>query len=163
MPKKGIYELEIREKIRLELYRLDWIIILKKAIEARRTSWGEDIIREWRNASDEVLSALMEVAEEARIFLTFEQRVKKNVTVIMSKKEEDILFFAFRYALGRRTAAVDILVTEIKNRWQEFRPHTQEQMQDEIRRYPEMYGSLGDQCDIDSWQEVLDLKISKEL
>lgn len=163
MAKKNLYEIEIRERTRLELYRLDWIKILKTAIENRRTSWGEDVVREWRNASDEILGAVMTAAETARIFLTFEQRIKKDLVVFMPKNEEDVLFFAFRYALGRRTAAVSIMVDEIKARWHELRPSTQEQMQDEIKRYPEMYGSLGDQCDIVSWQEVLDLKVDKAL
>lgn len=162
MPKTQ-YELEIREKIRQQLYRLDWIVILQKAIEARHTSWGKDVVREWRNASDEVLNALMSVAEEARIFLTFEQRIKKDIVVTMPKREEDIIFFAFRYALGRRTGAVTLLVEEIKARWQEFTPQTQEQMQHEINDYDRMYGSLGGECDIAAWQEVLDLEVGKRL
>ena len=163
MAKKNNYELQIREIVRLELYRLDWINILKKAIASRRTSWGEDVVREWRNASDEILGALMTYAEEARIFLTLKERVKKNVSVIMPKNEEDILFFAFRYALGRRTGAVGLICDELKNRWQELRPATQRQIHDEIRRYPEQYGSLGGNCDIRDWEEVLALPTTKEI
>lgn len=163
MARKNTYEIQIRELVRIELHRLDWIKILGNAIKARRTSWGEDVVREWRNASDEVIGALMTEAENARIFLTLEQKVKKNVSVVMPKNEEDILFFAFRYALGRRTGAVDLITTEIKNRWQELRPATQRQIHDEIRRFPEMYGSLGADCDIRDWQEVLALPTAKEL
>jgi hypothetical protein len=86
-----------------------------------------------------------------------------NENQYLNTDDENILFFAFRYALGRRTAAVSILVTRILNDWHKLRPETQLQMQDEIRRYPEMYGKLGDQCDIDEWQKVLDLTPDKSV
>jgi hypothetical protein len=49
---------ETRETMRFELARLDWIKILDEAIKSRPTSWGKDIVCEWRNASDEVWGAM---------------------------------------------------------------------------------------------------------
>lgn len=163
MPKKDKYTLAIRELVRVEIYRLDWIKILKNAINARPTSWNPNPINEWRNASDEVLGAFISAAEDARIFQTLAQRVGAREYELMPKDEEDVLFFAFRYALGRRTGAVDLICTQLKSRWQELRPQTQEQIKDEIRRFPEQYGSLGGQCDIDDWNEILSLPTSKRL
>ena len=34
----------------------------------RPTSWGKDVVREWRNASDEVWGALMRACYKAGIF-----------------------------------------------------------------------------------------------
>ena len=54
-----------------DLARLDWILILHNAIESRPTSWGERPVVEWRNASDEVWSALMRAMREARLIPDF--------------------------------------------------------------------------------------------
>lgn len=64
--------------LKYELAKLDWIKILKDAIESRPTSWGTDIVREWRNAGDEVYSALITALEEKGLVPTFEQIVKKD-------------------------------------------------------------------------------------
>ena len=76
------FENEKSEKIEIEkgdlqmiLYRLDWIGILKDAIEARPTSWGfptkpakpEEMqypVNEWRNASDELIAPIWRRLEQ---------------------------------------------------------------------------------------------------
>lgn len=80
----------------------------------------------------------------------------------LPKDDEDVLFFAFRYALGRRTGAVTLLVAQIKRHWAKLRPATQVQIKEEIKNH-EVHYSLGDQCDIDAWYEILDLPSHKEL
>jgi len=50
---------EEREKIHCKLYKLNWIEILGAAIDGRRSSWGDKPVIEWRNASDELLTALI--------------------------------------------------------------------------------------------------------
>lgn len=50
---------KVKGEVKHELYKLDWIKILQQAIEMRRTSWGDDVVREWRNASDEVCVAVV--------------------------------------------------------------------------------------------------------
>jgi len=46
-----------KEEVVDSLYKLDWIIIMRDAIEMRPSSWNQNPIREWRNSSDEVCSA----------------------------------------------------------------------------------------------------------
>lgn len=57
-----------RESVRREIWQLDWIKIMNKAIKMRPTSWNKDPIREWRNASDEVVTSLMNECVEKEIF-----------------------------------------------------------------------------------------------
>ncbi len=56
------------EKLKQKIARLDWIKILDNAIKIRPTSWGTDIVREWRNASDTIWSAFMEECYKKKIF-----------------------------------------------------------------------------------------------
>jgi len=46
------------------LAKINWIEVLKKAIELRPTSWAERPVVEWRNASDTIFSALMIILRE---------------------------------------------------------------------------------------------------
>lgn len=57
-----------RDKIRDEIERLNWIKILDSAIKSRPTSWREDPVFEYRNASDEVKWAIMRACYGAGIF-----------------------------------------------------------------------------------------------
>lgn len=57
-------EEEIKKGLRDSLDYLDWISILHNAIENRKTSWNDNPVREWRNASDELLFAVKEAFEE---------------------------------------------------------------------------------------------------
>ena len=56
------FEQEVREeeknKFKHALYNLDWIQILNDAIKSRPTSWAENPVIEWRNASDEICGAV---------------------------------------------------------------------------------------------------------
>lgn len=72
------YAEEERKLVRIELYQLDWIKILDIAIKSRPTSWGKDIVREWRNASDEILGAMMTEAEKQKIFINPFQKLVEN-------------------------------------------------------------------------------------
>ncbi len=57
-----------KDEIKVKIARLDWIKILSEATKSRPTSWGKDVVREWRNASDEVWGALMRACYKAGIF-----------------------------------------------------------------------------------------------
>jgi|TARA_Y100000310_G_scaffold33937_1_gene32066 hypothetical protein len=81
-----------------------------------------------------------------------------KLTKKLNRNDEDILFFAFRYALGRRTGAVGIVVDKLIEDWDKLRSQTQKQIKDEIGGYHEKWGSLGDDCDIKEWSRILDLK-----
>lgn len=74
----------------------------------------------------------------------------------MPREDENILFFSFRYALGRRTAAVSILVTAIKNKWSTITLHTKEQIKREILEAI-VSERAGDTCDIEKWCEIFEL------
>jgi len=52
-------------ELRQILYRLDWKKIMYDAYRMRPSSWREDPILEWRNASDCVCFAVMDALEKA--------------------------------------------------------------------------------------------------
>ncbi len=47
----------------------------------------------------------------------------------------DILIYAFRYALGRNSHCVDTVVSEILKKWNDLEKYDREQIQKEIREY----------------------------
>lgn len=62
--------------LRTALYQLDWMQIVRKAVEGRPTSfglpngskaWQWPGISEWRNASDEILMAFIQAIQDAGI------------------------------------------------------------------------------------------------
>ena len=59
------------------LARLDWKEILRKSIERRKTSWSEQPVIEWRNASDCVYCSVVEALREAG-FDPYRTAVRKN-------------------------------------------------------------------------------------
>jgi hypothetical protein len=70
--------------------------------------------------------------------------------------DENILFFAMRYALGRKTCAPEIVVGKIEELWQSIRPYTREMMHREIS-HAIFHGVAGDPCDVETWSRVLRL------
>lgn len=71
---------------------------------------------------------------------------------------ENILVFAFRYALGRKTTAPGIVADVLIERWNDLKPHTQIQVQREIGSAMAM-GEAGGSLDLDTWQAVLALPV----
>lgn len=69
-------EREAREDFRQELYSLNWIEILSKAIFLRPTSWNDNPVREWRNASDQIVGSLIQELEDKGYLKTFKERVE---------------------------------------------------------------------------------------
>ena len=76
----------------------------------------------------------------------------------MNPTDENILVFAFRYALGRRSTAPGIVADVLINRWNDLKPHTQIQVQREIGSAMAM-GEAGSSLDLDTWQKVLALPV----
>lgn len=70
--------------------------------------------------------------------------------------DEDILFYAFRYALGRSTYAVSTVVNNILNNWKFLDNRVKGLMKKEILDYRKRNGLCGMQMDDDEWQKVLD-------
>ena len=64
--------------------------------------------------------------------------------------------FAFRYALGRRTGAVDIVVDHLTRHWPRLnrfdRNQIKKEIVDAIKR-----GDAGSDCDVTEWESVLQL------
>lgn len=69
--------------------------------------------------------------------------------------EEHILFYAFRYTLGRRTYAVSQVANEIIKHKDQLSDNTRKLIVKEIDAQKEKtpYG-LGDQCDVEAWLAV---------
>jgi hypothetical protein len=70
--------------------------------------------------------------------------------------DEDILFYAFRYALGRSTYVVSDVVLAILRNWKELGEDAKQLMKKEILEYRERNGLCGMQMDDDEWQKILD-------
>lgn len=74
------------------------------------------------------------------------------------KVSENIIMWAFRYALTRRIGAAPDVVSILKEYWNDLLPSTRRQIKEEIRNAFSI-DNAGDYCDISSWQEVLKLGI----
>ena len=75
---------------------------------------------------------------------------------IETDEDRNILFFAFRYSLGRRTYAVDIVCDGLKRNWLELREYDRQQIKKEIQEAIDDRNA-GDNCDIENWKEILAL------
>ena len=70
--------------------------------------------------------------------------------------EECIIYFAMRYALGRTTGAVGVVVSQMKKNWGRIKDSTKDAMKREIQTAVEM-GEAGDRCDVEEWTQILRL------
>lgn len=77
-----------------------------------------------------------------------------NISEPFAQNEEDIVFFAFRYALGRRTGAPTLVAAFIQSRFAAFTPDTLEQMVREIEQADHI-GLLGDAIDKRTWMDLV--------
>ena len=74
--------------------------------------------------------------------------------------ERDLLIYAFRYILGRRTYAVSTIIDLLKSNWDILSEGDKQLYIKEIKEYKELYGErgLGDSCDIKCWNSILELE-----
>jgi len=80
----------------------------------------------------------------------------------MNEQEiRDLMFFSFRYALGRQSGAVSIVTEILKKYWNLFEKWEQEKIHTEIKTQEEFY-SLGMSCDKADWYSILELKIKEK-
>jgi hypothetical protein len=77
--------------------------------------------------------------------------MKRNVEVTTT-----VLFYAFRYALGRKTGAPSTISTSIVSNINEFAEWELIQIVKEILEYEDYSGSLGDDCDKEVWYKLVD-------
>ena len=73
----------------------------------------------------------------------------------------DILFYAFRYALGRMSYCVHTVVNEIISNWITLDRGDQMLYQKEIRKAISG-GRAGMKMGVESWELVLELEVSHE-
>ena len=97
-----------------------------------------------------------DVTEEVRELIS-QARADERKQVVGERfiVSENMVMWAFRYALGRRTGAVDSVVRHLKMHWNKLRPFTQSQIKEEITKAVDSDCAGGD-CDVESWKEILD-------
>lgn len=78
----------------------------------------------------------------------------------MIEVSPDILFYAFRYALGRRTYAVLEVVNAMHEHWDSFDKFTRIQIHSEIKKAINEDRSGAD-IDTINWETILRLKIDE--
>lgn len=74
--------------------------------------------------------------------------------------DNDILFLAFRYALGRRTYIVSDMVEVIIDKWETLPITIKSMIQKEIK-YAIMTNNAGADIDIKDWKTILELNIKE--
>jgi len=72
----------------------------------------------------------------------------------MYEVDENIIMYAFRYALGRKTYSVSEVSELLINNWHRFKSHTKEQIIREIETAIER-NEAGMECDVNAWKSVL--------
>lgn len=68
------------------IHNLNWSKILHSAIESRKTSWKEDPVYEWRNASDEICMAFFREMEDQGILKSFQNLLKEDFDNIKERR-----------------------------------------------------------------------------
>lgn len=71
---------------------------------------------------------------------------------------DDVIVYAFRYALGRITTAPDTMVEVLKDVWPDIKPCYRSLIHREIIDAISA-GRAGQDCDVASWREVLALPL----
>lgn len=71
------------------------------------------------------------------------------------KTTEEIILYAFRYALGRMSYSTGTMSNYLINNWHIIKPHTRKlivmEIEEAIKR-----DEAGQKCDIDNWRRVLE-------
>jgi hypothetical protein len=67
-----------------------------------------------------------------------------------------VLICAFRYALGRMTYVVGVVVEIIHKNWDKFDDSTKGLFSREILEHQRMFNSLGHDCDTRDWMSIVD-------
>lgn len=96
------------------------------------------------------LENMIEEGELVEVVMNIEQQVWPTISVI-----PDILFFAFRYALGRRTFAPSIVAMQIKQNIKEMPTDDLKNIDKEIME-AWVVGALGDEYDVKTWVNLQD-------
>ena len=71
--------------------------------------------------------------------------------------DKEILIFAFRYALGRKSTAVPIVAENLKRNWNKLSEFDKKQIKNEIKSAIKQ-NKAGMKMDVQIWTEILNLK-----
>ena len=74
----------------------------------------------------------------------------------MKIENDHIIFYAFRYCLGRRTYAVSEMVSYLFNNWNNISKRVRDKITEEIANAIENKRA-GMECDIKQWEKILEL------
>lgn len=85
----------------------------------------------------------------------------KHETPITSARDELMLMFAFRYALGRRTSAPSEVADVLFRKWHELSTNMKTAIRKEIHDAISA-GRAGEALDVRTWKRVLTFPIMKE-
>lgn len=80
----------------------------------------------------------------------------KCARMIVGETDAEILFYAFRYALGRMTYVSSVVSDYIIKHWDLITRHTQDMIKMEIKAAIRM-GTAGMEMDVKLWQRILAL------
>lgn len=69
----------------------------------------------------------------------------------------DLLFYSFRYTLGRMTYSVSTVAGLLTKYWEHLRINDKERIKKEITEAIES-GCAGHDCDIAEWRKILELR-----
>jgi len=75
--------------------------------------------------------------------------------MIKFEVQENIIMWAFRYALGRRTGAVQDVIDCLDKNWKLLKQFTRDQIKIEIKIAIDR-DEAGSQCDVNNWKRVLE-------
>lgn len=71
------------------------------------------------------------------------------------EEHESVMFWAFRYALGRHTYAVSDVAGYLIKHKADIQPTTRSMIVREIKEHFDRYGDGGWECDRRSWDDVV--------
>lgn len=74
--------------------------------------------------------------------------------------DSEVLFYAFRYALGRKTYVVNDVVRALREHWTTMKVNEQRLIHKEILEAIKE-NNAGMDCDITEWKRILELGVQK--
>ena len=88
-------------------------------------------------------------------------KTRSNPSKAFTTPDDVIIFSAFRYALGRRTYVVGVVVDYIIENWRKFSIHDQERFVKEIKEQEKEF-DLGMDMDKREWYRIVQLHEEKK-
>jgi len=100
------------------------------------------------------LDWIQHAQEEAMDLILYLERLKKELDKKIEVREE-IIIYAFRYCLGRKTYAVKDCVDTIINNWHNLSERAKVLFVKEISEHKKQWGDLGMDMDKEQWYRIV--------